>query len=338
MKIKIVIMIMFFLVALLGGIGGTSYYYVQSNQAMNQQVFNHLENVAQSRANHIETELKMEKEVVQSLALIGGVEKLLLAYANNSTYPGQKLNVETRLQKTVDSIEQIIHINLANKFGTIIAGTNPAILGDDKSTDPIFTKLKDGKIAISDVRFHPENENLILIVASPVKIDGRIVGFVFMRIDAQKSLFPILFDKTGLGETGETYLINKENYAISPLLFVEEAPLKWKVDSINSRNCLNMLGNPLDGEIEHLGHEPVEIYLDYRGQRVVGAHYPLPEMNWCLLAEINEEEILGRQRHLFQRVSLIIIIALVLIITLVGFFIGKFLDKRVVLKKGNKNL
>ena len=51
-----------------------------------------------------------------------------------------------------------------------------------------------------------------------------------------------------------------------------------------------------------------------------------------------EEEILGKQRELFQRVALIIIIFITIIITLIGFLIGRFINRIIVLKKGKKLL
>jgi len=157
----------------------------------------------------------------------------------------------------------------------------------------------------------------------------------------------IVLDKTGIGETGETYLINGEGYAITPLLFVEDAVLKQKVDTLGSRDCLEERFRHLElheeeeeqaHEEEHIGHEVVEVFLDYRGKKVIGTHLYIPKMDWCLLAEVDEEDVLGKQRELFQKVTLTIIIFLVVIVTLIGFFVGRFIDKTVVFKKQKKKL
>ena len=54
MKVGTVFMIMSFLLALIAGIGATSYYYVKSVDVIQEQVYDHLESVAQSRALHIQ--------------------------------------------------------------------------------------------------------------------------------------------------------------------------------------------------------------------------------------------------------------------------------------------
>ena len=121
-------------------------------------------------------------------------------------------------------------------------------------------------------------------------------------------------------------------------MFVEDAVLKWRVDSDNSRDCFEARDDLNFIEGEHHGHEAVRIFLDYTGKKAIGAHVYIPEMEWCLLAEISEEEVLGKQRAVFQRVALSIIIVVVIVVGLIGFFVGRFIDKIVVLKKWKRNL
>ena len=331
MKVSTILTIVVFLVALFGSIAGTSYYYVQINKVVTGQIYEHLESVVQSRGNHIETQLKMEKELAQNLALIGKVGNVLLDPSNTNI-----LVAEERLQKTVSSIEQIQSIGVINKNNILIASTDSELVGYDYSETIFFKENSEKKEMIQFI--DDPNLGIMLSVVSPVKDDaGNYLGMIVMEIDFE-NLNKITLDKTGIGETGEVYLINSEGYAITPLLFTEDAVLKWKIDTISSRNCLSALDNPIEIEQEHIGHEPIETFLDYIGEKVIGAHYYIPGVEWCLLAEINEKEILGEQRVLFQRAALIIIITLTIIITLIGFVVGKFIDKRVVLKKGKKKL
>jgi len=330
MKVSTISTIVVFFLALLGSIGATSYYYTQCNNAVKTEVHAHLESVAQSRAHHIEDFLNDNKILARELSLIGEVKGALLNPSESNI-----LAVNQRLQKTIDAIDEIIKINIVNKSGIIIAGTDANSLGIDKTNDNRWEKLNNGEIGISEVKFPIEGGNPVLSIASPVNGGNGIIGFVFIRLDIEKSLFPLLLDKTGIGETGETYLVNKEGYAISPLLFVEDAVLKWKIDSVNSRNCFS---HEHEKEIRWEEHEEIQEFLNYRGEKVLGVHAYIPETQWCLLAEINEEEILGNQRAVFQKTALTIIITLVIVVTLIGFFIGKFIDKRVVLKKGRKEL
>ena len=48
---------------------------------------------------------------------------------------------------------------------------------------------------------------------------------------------------------------------------------------------------------EYTGHKQTQILLDYRGSKVIGTHFPILEQGWCLLVEIDETEILKRQKE-----------------------------------------
>ena len=325
MKLAAILVLSFVLVGIVGGVWVTGYCYQKSVDSLTDQVYSHLESVAYSRGYHIETQLELKKELVKSLALIVEVEELLLS-TEDSNYDFQINAVNERLQKIIDSVEQVESISVVDKSGIIIAGTNLEIVGGNRSTEEKFLKARQGETIIRDIHFSPGGEP-VMGLASPVKVNGEIIGFVFMRVDIEEVLFQPLSDKTGIGKTGETYLINKECYVVTPLLFVEDAPLKWKIDNIASRNCFSMLESNDEFTGEYKGHEAVETYLGYGGEEVIGAHYPILEMQWCLLAEINEAEILGVLRRELFRSLFILLVLLILFVSLAGYIVVRLVSE-----------
>jgi len=312
MRVSSILTIVLFLIALLGSIFGTSYYYIQTNKVVTEQIYSHLESVAQSRGNHIET-------------MLGGqIEKIKIAATHQ-----ELLNDELKEISNIN--KKFYEIFVLDSNGKIIASSDESNIGLDMSTDNYFIK---GKVEsyFKDVYKSELTGKNSFDIATPFN-EGVLVSRIETTI-----LNDITLDKTGIGETGEVYLVNSEGYAITPLLFVEDAVLEWKIDTINSRDCIGMLNNPMGMEQEHIGHEAITTFLDYRGEKVIGAHYHIPGVEWCLLVEIDEEEILGSRRVLFQKTSLTIIITITILVTLIGFVVGKFIDNRVVLKKGGKRL
>ena len=159
------------------------------------------------------------------------------------------------------------------------------------------------------------------ISSSVIKHDtDDFVGVLVVKISLE-ALGRITTDETGLGETGEVYLINRENYMITPSRFLKNTFLNQKIDSENAKNCF-----------EHSDEStyPIRIgkYLDYRGVPVLGSNVYIPEKDWCLLVEINEEEALGMQRDRLMKNALIIILALAIILVIIGFIIRPLLDKK----------
>ena len=118
-------------------------------------------------------------------------------------------------------------------------------------------------------------------------------------ISKANSLFEIFSDYTGMGETGELYLIDKDGYMITPPRFEGPTGFKHKVDTQEANLCLRE--HTQEGLPKEMEEIPI-IYVDYRGVNVLGTHAYIPEMEWCMLTEIGEAEAflpyLNLQRNL----------------------------------------
>ncbi len=337
MKISRILLVIFFIAALLGSIAGTSYYYIKSVDSMEEQVYNHLKTAAYSRAYHVESFLEEQKEKVLIIA-----DKDILEESLDKANP--KLS-ENDLNHLILELEEILKINeddfeeifILNSEVIVLASTDSRHIGIDESQD--IELLKESKAYISEVHYSDILNRPVIDVSAKIIDDetGDFIGAV-VAVFSLGDLSEVTLKRNGLGETGEVYLIDKDGYMITPSRFLENQLLVQKVDSINSRDCFMEVKDLKWQTGEHIGHEAIVAFLDYRGEKVLGTHVYIPEVNWCLLAEMDEAEILGKQRKMFQKVSLTIIIAILIITILVGFFVGKFIDDAVVLKKKKKSL
>jgi PAS domain S-box-containing protein len=153
--------------------------------------------------------------------------------------------------------------------------------------------------------------------------NGNFVGVMVIRINMDV-LNDIVSDKTGLGETGDVYLLNADGYAITSLFYEEDTFLKLKVDTENSKSCLSMFEHfEEDDHVVYDEHDATVLFDDYRGVSVVGSHHPLHTINWCLLAEVDEAEALGVQRNELIQSSLMFAFLLAVFVSIVGYFIGR---------------
>jgi HAMP domain-containing protein len=131
-----------------------------------------------------------------------------------------------------------------------------------------------------------------------------------VNFDAEKELFKITTDITGLGETGEIYLVNKDGYMITPSRFLSlnDTFLKQKVETFHS-------GNELE-ELKYLGvagyEHDVILCTNYLGTDVVRAHTHIYDTGWTLVAEISEEEAFAPVTELLHRMLLMLALFLIL--------------------------
>ena len=128
----------------------------------------------------------------------------------------------------------------------------------------------------------------------------------------------ITTDRTGLGKTGEVYLINRYGYMITHSRFIKNNFLKLKIDSPGAKKCIE--------DIKKFDTTPHEhspsIYRDYRGDRVLGIYAHIFRTQWCLLAEIDESEAFAP----LHRLSFVLV-ALMILAPILIWQIGRFAAK-----------
>ncbi|MBE9592445.1 MAG: HAMP domain-containing protein, partial [Proteobacteria bacterium] len=225
--------------------------------------------------------------------------------------------VNRRINTIIHTSVDISRIIILDKKGIVVASSHTDI-GQNKSAAEIFLKGKEG-VYIGDFHISNFTGNIVISVAAPILVNGKFSGVLIVNYDAERGLFKITTDRTGLGETGEIYLVNKDGYMITPSRFVNNTLLKQKVDTSESREC-----HELSEEEEEREREEIEIYENYMGKMVLGAHYKIKGMNWCLLAEINEAEAFAPVTMLTHT-----LLSVLAIVSVLGIILSILLSRKI---------
>lgn len=253
-----------------------------SKNIVEQEVYNHLLITAESRACHIETFLEAEKEAILQLSASIVIEQLLSAEKDDPDYTEKRNVVMRRLKDTAEVREDTDCIFVLDKNGIIVASDIEMDIGKDKSNDSYFLCAKEGAF-IKDAYVSSTGKEILTFSAPVFDADKVFRGVIAARI-SMDVLNKITTDRTGLGETGEIYIINKDGYMITPSRFVNDTFLKQKVDTESVRTCLvHKCGGPFE-------HDAVSVFKDYRGVDVLGTHAVIEDMDWCVVAEIDGKE------------------------------------------------
>ena len=314
MKIKIKVLLIVFTLLLISGFVTIIVTQTVSKNIVEQEVHDHLESVAKSRANHIETLLNKYKQTAERMAT--GI------HFRNIVDPSKDYNqsieqVNRRINTIIQSTEDISRVRVLDKNGIVVASCHTDV-GQNKSAAEIFLKGKEG-VYIGDIHSSNFTGNIVIGVAAPILVNGEFSGVLIVNYDAERGLFKITTDRTGLGETGEIYLVNKDGYMITLSRFVNNTFLKQKVDTSGSREC-----HELSEEEKEREREEIDIYEDYKGEMVLGTHYKIKETNWCLLAEINEAEAFAPVTMLTH--TLLLILA---VLSAVGIMLSILLSRMI---------
>lgn len=190
--------------------------------------------------------------------------------------------------------------------------------------DPLFQK----GLKTSTIDFEPTNTGKKMIIVSPIfapdsKKDDEPIGVVISRMRTG-SLDSILANRSGLGETGEVYIVSDGFLMLSESRFIDRAIFKQKVDTIPVQKCFRE------------GEEFTGFYPDYRKVPIYGSSYCANDLGFVLLAEIDEAEIiqpiLVLQNRIFQTGLIITVI-----MTIIAFILSKSLSRPLIKLKNAAN-
>jgi len=277
-----------------------------SQNIIEEQIYSDLNSNVESRVSHIETILKKYKELTETLVVGNSLKN---AVDDSKDYTQRIEQVNRRINNTIQKNEAINSITVLNKNGTVIASNMPTI-GCDDSASIIFPEGKEHSF-LNDITICNICGEPVITASSPIFVDGEFAGVCVVNYLAAKELYEITTDTSGLRKTGEIYLLNKDGFMISPSRFVNDTVLKQRVDVEHDKN-----NDYHPGFVESFS---TQNYLD---ENVLRIHTHIPEMKWCVIADVSKEEALAPIAELNNTIF-IITFSLIIIGLLVSIIISR---------------
>ncbi|RJP48854.1 MAG: GAF domain-containing protein [Anaerolineaceae bacterium] len=173
--------------------------------------------------------------------------------------------------------------------GKILVSTEQENEGQYRVSDSYYSQGRLG-LYIQKVYTSPQTGKPTLTISAPVyDTQGNLVGVLAAHLDLER-LDSVILQRAGLGETGETYLVDRFNNFISAARFGErELPRGIHTEGIDAA----MEG--IDGKGE---------YPNYDGIPVIGVYRSLEEWDVVILTEISQAEAFAPARRLGIAVTL----------------------------------
>lgn len=153
------------------------------------------------------------------------------------------------------------------------------ITNEDYIEDRFFQRgLKESFIEFESAKITKKMVVVSPIFADDSKIGDESIGVIISRMRTS-SIDNVLLNRSGLGESGEVYIVNNQLMMLSESRFIEDVIFKQKVDTLPVQKCLNE-------EEGFLG-----VYENYRNVSVYGSSYCADDLGIVLLVEIDEAEV-----------------------------------------------
>ncbi len=216
--------------------------------------------------------------------------------------------VRTLMQRYLDHYSAYRELMIVHpETGRILVSTNQSAQGLDVSGQSYFQRpLGTGKLHIQDISYFGRFGEPSMAFAVPVMCrthQRHTVGILVTWVDLHNSLYQLLLDRTGMGTSGETLLVNEQGVALSELRRGDHAPLQLKIDS-----------RPV--ELAARGETGVSEARDYRGAKVLAAYTSIPRTGWGFVAKEDLREIYAPVRGMLYNIALLLAGAVILVVIL----------------------
>ncbi|MEI7500010.1 MAG: response regulator [Bacteroidota bacterium] len=222
-------------------------------------------------------------------------------------------------QKSYLVYKEIFIVNA--KTGIVEISTNAFLEGLNKSNDSYFEEpLKTNRLYIKDIYYSPTtNENTMAFsvpLHGSVQNNSEIIGVIVARVDLHNSLYQLLLNRTGLGKTGETLIVNKDMVALNELRWYQNAPLQLHLKT-------------LPALYSSQGKTGIISHTDYRGVKVLAAYTYIPETGWGFVCKQDWAE-LGESTNSLSKVLIILLVISFILITAIVYFLSKSISAPII--------
>ena len=168
---------------------------------------------------------------------------------------------------------------------------------------------------ISDLVENPSMPTIQMDIASPLIAADQVIGFVILRIDPVKFLYPLIQAWPTPSPSAETLLVRREG---DDVLFLNELRHR-KGTALKLRLPLRTPGLP--AAMAASGKTGAALGRDYRGVAVWSVSRPVAGTSWFIVAKIDREEIeLPIRRNALWMSLIVLSLVLATAITLISLW------------------
>ncbi len=296
------------------------YSYNFNSKLIRDLVNKRLETAISVKTYQLNTVLSAYQQRVRLITSKTWLKNYLRDYLD-SYQEEDKLKVQKIINDVRQENQKFLHILIANPQGKVIIASDDNFIGQDFSQNDSFIKAKTDYV-ISDLHAL-EYDGSRLNILGPLILDNKLLGVVIISSDA-KTLETAISKNAGLGNNGETYLLNKDSYMITASKFKKDVFLKEKVSTQQSNLCLQNNNFSNNSQSAKIGQ--VREYSNYIGHKVLGIYSYIPQKQWCLLSEIDEAEVLLPINNLLK-FSLIRVVIVLFIFFIVAYLLARAVSK-----------
>ena len=265
------------------------------NRTITSRVIDQLESVLMLKSSQITTYFDERAKDVLSLVNSEDIADLL-PLENEKQGREAKLvgGKREKLQERLNLYPDFLYFSILEKNGEVYLCTNKTHEGMLRTNARYFVEGKKG-LFTDTLSYDISKSRPAMMISAPVFDDEGKLGAVFVGEVDPTSVSAIMTERSGLGETGETYLINNYNSVLTELRKDAGSSFPQFIYTQMAQNCLDKKPTAVFFNPE---------YRDYAGDVVLGASMYLREEGLGIIAEIDRGEVYVHTKELRNRILL----------------------------------
>ncbi|MCZ7383849.1 MAG: GAF domain-containing protein [Candidatus Methanoperedens sp.] len=294
------------LISLLPYAAVTYYNYSSEKTALEKSVFDDLSALVEAKNTHINTVVNFRIEQVQEVATSNFMQQI---------ETGKTGDINLNLLRVQKQIPEFLEISALDRNGTVVASTEARQINKNYAGEDFFKNGTKG-LYLGNINYYDNRTAYIVSYNVLNRSTGKPIGVIAAWI-MPVFIYDVTSDYTGLGETGESLLVQKrgnEVVYLNPLRHNTSAAffLKYPLDS-NIAIPAILAASGGNGTIRAL---------DYRGTEVFAAYTYIPIGDWGLVVKIDSTEALIPADRFKER-SLALGIFYFAVVAVMAYFLGR---------------
>ena len=254
-------------------------------QSGQRQVMNQLGSAITLKEREIQAWLDTlasdEVILLRPLATAENAQKMVRLVPGTESYETAHQQLLADFQGYMQQTGRLEELFILDSRGNVVLSTDPSREGQDDADQAYVHKGLEG-LYVSPPFYSPALGRMTMVIARPLtNPENQVVGVLVGR-PKMEALNAILAERSGLGKTGETYLVTSDYTLVTP---------NWETTQIGAQS----------GKVETEGTKKAVdapaggsgLYRNYAHVPVVGAYRWLPSLGVAILAEQEQGETLS---------------------------------------------
>jgi signal transduction histidine kinase len=288
---------------------GSLVYYLNEAKSIREDRFKELQAISELKISQI---IQWQKERYSEAGFFSKNKLVIDATEKLLGKPGRDTALVSFF-KPITSFDRYENIFITDTIGKVIFSMNDQNVIDEVMQNHVLQAKKQSGIYFSGFYFCTTHQKIHDDYVAPVKLNEKVLGFLVLRNDPERYLYPLIQKWPLPSRTSETILVVREGDSVvfvNDVRFIGNAALKYKEPVKN---------NEIAAIAAVTGKIGLYEGVDYKGSKVLAFLSPIEGTPWFMVAKIDKTEVLAELK--FRAIVLIAAVSGILIIATLGLIL-----------------